>query len=151
MRVSTRQLAGLQAARIAGAVEALVVVGDEPADRLGEAAELLQQLAAVARVALDRGELLVGQLAGLVEDLQRDGELADVVQQAADGEVPARGGGELELLADLGGEQGDAAGVLLGRDVAALEPDHQGAHARAEVGLLAGDQLGGGEVADQRA
>ena len=60
-------------------------------------------------------------------------------------------GGELERLADLGGEQGDAAGVLLGRDVAALEADHQRAHARAEVGLLGGDQLGGGEVADQRA
>src|SRR5262249_20916980 len=67
-----RELVALQAAWVAGAVEALVVVGDELADGLGEAAELLEQLAPVARVALDRGELLVGQLAGLVEDLESD-------------------------------------------------------------------------------
>ena len=31
------------------------------------------------------------------------------------------------------------------------EADHQRAHARAEEGLLGGDELGGGQVADQRA
>src|SRR3954451_11828531 len=69
----------------------------------------------------------------------------------ADGQVAACGRRQLELLADLGGEQGDAAGVLLGRDVGARDPHHQGADARAEVGLLAGDQLRGLEVTDQRA
>ena len=144
------QLVGLQAARVARAVQPLVVVGDEAADRLREAAELVEQLAPVAGMALDRRELVVGELAGLVEDLQRHRELADVVQQPADGQVTARGGRQLELLADLGGEQRHAAGVLLGRDVALLELDHQRAHARAEVGLLGGDQLGRGQVADQR-
>ena len=144
-------LVGVQPARVAAAVEPLVVVGDQAPDGLREPAELLQQAAAVARVALDGGELVVGQRAGLLQDVERHGELADVVQQAADGEVPAGGRRKLELLADAGGEQSDAAGVLLGREVATLEPDHQRAHARAEVGLLGGDELGRGEVADQRA
>ena len=113
-----RHLRRRQAARVAAAVQPLVVVGDEAAHGLGEAAELLEQAPAVARVALDRGELLVGQRARLLQDLERHGELADVVQQAADGEVAARGRGELELLADLRGEQRDAAGVLLGGVVA---------------------------------
>jgi hypothetical protein len=82
---------------------------------------------------------------------KRHGELADVVQQAADGQVTARGRGELELLADGGGELRHPAGVLLGGAVAALEADHQGAHARPEVGLLEGDEFGGAEVTDQRA
>ena len=78
------------------------MVGDEVADDGGEAAELVEQAPAGLGVALDLRELLVGQPGRLAQDLQRHRELADVVQQPADGEVAARGGGELELLADAG-------------------------------------------------
>ena len=145
-----RQLLLGQAARVAAAVEALVMVGDEVANGGGEAAELLEQAPAGLGVALDLRVLLVGQPGGLAQDLQRHGELADVVQQPADGQVAARRGRQLELLADLGGEDRHAAGVLLGGAVALGQADHQRAHARAEVGLLGGDEVGRREVADER-
>ena len=73
------------------------------------------------------------------------------MQQPADREVPARRRRQLELLADAGGEQRDATGVLLGRGVPIGEPDEQRAHARAQVGLLGRHELGRREIADQRA
>ena len=96
------ELARVEPARVAAAGEPLVVVEHEPADRVGEAAELAQQLATPLRVALDDGELLVGQRAGLLQDRVGDVELADVVEQrrrsraggggAAGGRAPRRPG-----------------------------------------------------------
>ena len=102
-------------------------------------------------VAPDLRELVVVERARLAEDLQRHRQLADVVQQAADGEVAAQRGGQLELLADAGGEQRDAARVLGGGRVPLGQPDQQRAHARAEEGLRGGDQLGRRQVAHERA
>jgi hypothetical protein len=65
------------------------MVGDEPAHGLGEAAELLEQTAAGGRVAADLGKLVVVQRPGLAQDGERDRQLADVVQEAADGKVAA--------------------------------------------------------------
>jgi hypothetical protein len=127
------------------------MVGDEPAHGLGEAAELLEQAAAGGRVAADLGELVVVERPRLAEDGERHGELPDVVQQAADGEVAPRGRRQAHLLADAGGEQRDAAGVLLRRGVALGEAHEQSAHAAAQVRLLGRHQVGGAEVADQRA
>ena len=67
---SRAELARRQAARVAAAVEALVVVGDEVAHLAGKPPSSSSRRAAVARVALDRRELLVGQRARLAEDLR---------------------------------------------------------------------------------
>ena len=119
-----------------------MVLADQAVDRGREAAELAQQAHARLGMALDLGVLLVGERAGLAEDVAGDGELADVVQQAADREVAQRRGREAERLADLHGQQRDAARVALGRAVVGAEADHQRAHPRAEVRLLGRDDLG---------
>ena len=82
---------GRQAARVAAAVEPLVVVADEPAHRLGEAAELVEQPRAPFGVPLDHGVLVVVERARLLQDRVGDRELADVVHQAADREARAGG------------------------------------------------------------
>ena len=75
-----------QALRVAGAVEALVVVADD-GDRERREVGRAQQLDAGVRVGLHDRHLLVGQAAGLVEDLGRDGELADVVDEQPEAEL----------------------------------------------------------------
>src|SRR5262249_30726105 len=75
------ELAVAQAARVARAVEPLVMVEDEPADRVVEAAELGEELPAALRMLLDDPELVVVQRSGLLEDLDGNRQLPDVVQQ----------------------------------------------------------------------
>ena len=101
-------------------------------------------------MALDLRELARVERARLAEDAAGHAQLAHVVQQAADREVAQRRGRQAQLLADRHGEHRHAAGVLLGRAVLGGEVDHQRAHARAEERLLGADELGGGEVADER-
>ena len=69
---------------VAASVEPLVVRAGGAGER-GEGRDPVQDLLGVGRVAADLGELLVGELAGLVEDPVRDAELADVVQQRRSG------------------------------------------------------------------
>jgi len=99
---------------------------------------------------LDGGELVVVERPGLLEDRGCDRELADVVQQPADGEAAQAGWGETELRAELDRECGNAGACALGRRVLRGEAHHQGAHARSEIRLLRGDDLGGAQVADER-
>jgi hypothetical protein len=75
----------------------------------GEAAELAQHLDARLRWRLILGVLRVGQRARLAEDRAADRQLADVVQQPAHGQVAQRRPRQAECLADLDGQQGDAA------------------------------------------
>ena len=68
-----------EAGGVAGAVEPLVVMADHRGD--GRVADAAGHVGAVAGVAADDRELLVGEATGLVEDLARRVELADVVQR----------------------------------------------------------------------
>ena len=80
-----------QAHRVALAVHPLVVVHDA-VQRLGQEADLPDDLQAAHRVQLDGGELLLGQRPGLLQHLGRHAELAHVVQHAGvpDGRHPLR-------------------------------------------------------------
>ncbi|MNV27007.1 hypothetical protein D3C71_1181420 [compost metagenome] len=66
--------------------------------RVGHVAALLEHVVALHRVAAHHGEFLVGELAGLVEHGQRDGRLAQIVQQACHARQPLLVVLELELL-----------------------------------------------------
>ncbi len=70
--------------RVARAVEALVVMQADVHRRGLGAARLDQQLVAARGVAPHHGELVVGELARLVQDLQRHQRLAQVVQQTGE-------------------------------------------------------------------
>ena len=76
------------------------------------AADALEHLLPVDRMALDDRELLVGELAGLVDDLVGDADLADVVQQRGELEVAPVARVEPEGVADGQGERDDAVAVL---------------------------------------
>ena len=64
--------------RIAGAVDALVMLADDR--RRARQPQLLQQLGSDDRVGLDETELLGVERTGLGENRVGDGDLADVVQ-----------------------------------------------------------------------
>ena len=70
----------LKGLRIAGAVPAFVVAEDDRRHRIGEG-NRCDDLRADLRMDADLRELLRRQRAGLRQDVCRDGELADVVQQ----------------------------------------------------------------------
>ena len=127
-----------------------MVVAHDRAD-LGREAQLLQQRGAPAGVAADDGELLVGERRRLLQDRVGHPQLADVVEDPAEGEAAQAGGGEVELLAHLHGQQGDAAGVTLGRGVLLLQAAQQRVHPAAEEGLLLRHQVHGAQVAAERA
>jgi hypothetical protein len=132
-------------------VEPLVVVEDEPADGLGEPAELAEELVAPLGVTIDDRELLVVEGAWLLQDLVRDRELADVVQQPTCGERAKLVRGEAELLADEHGPQGHSARMTLRVLVLLGQAHGQGADAGAEERLLGLDELARSRPAGQRA
>ena len=121
-----RQVAALQAARVAGAVEPLVVVGDEPADGLGEAAELVEQARGRPRGG-GGSRRTPRRSSGPGFWRISSGTLS--LPMSCSSPPTARwrrsDGRQLELLGDARGEQGDAAGVLLGRRVPVGEPHEQ--------------------------
>ena len=127
------------------------MIEDETADRLVEAAELVQQLAAALRVQLHLGVLAVVQRGGLLQDRLGNGQLADVVEQAADREAAQAVGREAQLLADLDCKCRDATCVLLRRGVLRAEPNHECPHAGAEERLFRRHELRRAQVTDQRA
>ena len=96
------------------------------------------------------GVLRVVERPGLLEDRVGDGELADVVEQAADREVAEVALREAEALADLHRPERDPARVLLGVGVAPAELDRERADVRAEEALLGVHELGRVEVAGER-
>ena len=75
-----RNLVGLEAGRVALAVEALVVAEDERRHRIGER-HAADDLGADLRVDADLLELLLRERSRLGEDVLGDRELADVVQE----------------------------------------------------------------------
>ena len=126
-----------------------MVVAHEPADAAAEA-ELPQQRLTTRRMTLDELELLLVERARLLQDLVGNGELADVVQEAADRQLAQARCGDAELLPHLDREQRDAAGVTLGVLVLRGQEARQRADLRAEVGLFRRDELGAAEVARER-
>ena len=92
---------GVEPTRVAVAVESLVVVVDEPANRRREAADLVEELGAPLAVSPDQRVLLVVQRARLLEDGVRNRQLPDVVDERPDrkrAQPPRR---EAQRLADL--------------------------------------------------
>ena len=87
-----RDLFAGEAVRVAAAVPALVVGADDDADLAHEAADALEHLLALDGVGLDDRPLVGVELAGLVDDLLGDRDLADVVEERGELEVaPALG------------------------------------------------------------
>ncbi len=115
-----RELAALEPVGIPAAVELLVV----PADDRQEVAQALERLADALPddgVLVHHDPLLVGQPARLVDDLVRDPDLADVVQDAA---LPQGLAGVLVEAGEpppLDGQGSHALGVTLGVRVLGLD------------------------------
>ena len=65
---------------------------DDLPDAAEQSADTVEHLLALDRVGLRELELLIGELRGLVQDLLRDDDLSDVVEES----------GELDLLALFG-------------------------------------------------
>ena len=109
-----------EARGIAGAVPALVVVAD---DRHGavQAPELADDPRALVRMALHELVLLVGETAGLAEDGVRDGELADVVEEARVAEHGQPVGRKAELRAERDDDPADALRVTGGVGILRLD------------------------------
>jgi hypothetical protein len=125
-------------ARVAAAVEALVVVAGDAGDGR-ERGHAPEDLLGQAGMGAHGVPLLGAELARLVEDQVRDGELAEVVQQAGAAQRAQRLGVEAEARAEGDGDLGDALGVAAG--VRRLRVDH----ARERLGdavelLLVGDE-----------
>jgi hypothetical protein len=85
---------------VAAAVEPLVVVADD-VDRLAEEVDVAEDLRTDGRVLLDLLELVVVERAGLVDDAERDADLADVVQQGGVAGQPPLLVADAELLGDV--------------------------------------------------
>ena len=137
------------AVRVPGAVETLVVVSHEAERRVREATQVTQEPHACLRMALDELELDVGEAGRLAEHLAGNGQLAHVVEEAAEREPAQASSGKTELLSDLDRTQRHAPRVLLGRGVLLGEGDEQRPHVRAEERLLLRDELDCAEVSDQ--
>ncbi len=93
------------------AVEALVMMEHDLGDLRVADADAAEQLRAVARVELDDRELAIGQPAGLVQDLARRVDLADVVHERGRLDLADLARGETQLARDPAGVGGDPATV----------------------------------------
>ena len=144
------ELGLVEAAGVAAAVEPLVVVEHEPAHGRGEVAELAEQVMAPLGMPADDRELVLRERARLLQDPVGDGELADVVEQAAGREAAEPARRKAELLADLHGQERDAARVLLRVGVLAGEAQRERADAGAEEGLFRRDEARCGRAAGER-
>ena len=119
-------LAG-EAPRVAGAVEALVVLQDD----LGHGrAEVDGARGSRSRrgVLLDEVELDLAEAPRLGEDLGGHGDLADVVDEAGEAQGVELLAGQAELGGDRRGQLGDAALVAGGVGVAGLDHVAHGEH-----------------------
>lgn len=96
------------------------------------AAGIGQNLPADRGMGADHRHLVVGQAAGLEQDVVGNGDLADVVQRGGEIDVAAEPGGEAELLGDDPAVAGDPQRVLAGIVVAVFDRERasdDGAHA----------------------
>ncbi len=106
-------MAGVEAARIAGAIELLVVRARDASEH-AERADAPEDLLGVQRMALHRGPFQRIELARLVEDLVAHPELADVVQQRGAAQPAALVDAQAQLFGDLVGDQRHARAVARG-------------------------------------
>ena len=95
--------------RVAAAVEALVVVEDH-GDGLAQAGRLLENHLADTRMLADGLPLRVRQGLGLVEDLFRDRDLAQVMEERRDPDALDLLLRQAHLEADAGRQRGDHVG-----------------------------------------
>ena len=145
-----RQALTGETVRVAGAVDPLVMVLDELEHQGMEAAQLGEEGAPVCGMALHDVELLVREAGGLLEHLGRHGELADVVQEPAGGQETQAAGRQMQVLAHLHGEHGDALHVAGGRRILVDESIDQRRHARTEELGRPLDEGGAAQAARQR-
>jgi hypothetical protein len=146
-----------QAVGVAGAVDALVGGAHDLADVAQVAADAVEHALADDRVLAHDHPLVVGQRAGLVEDLLRGGELADVVHQRAELHQPPLHRIDVQLVGDAERELDHVVAVqpgvlvVVGEDVA---EQHRGAavggaeldrvaHALTALARERGEQAGG--------
>ena len=106
-----RDLLAGEPVRIAGAVPALVAVAHDRADLL-EPVDRSDDPLAELGMGLDDQPLRLGQATGLREDLARDADLADVVEERSELEPLQRPLVEAERLADAKREVADPARML---------------------------------------
>ena len=142
-----RDLVAAQAVRVPVAVVALVAGADDRThvlELLDRREDPLSQLG----VRLDQRPLLVGQRAGLGQDLERDPDLPDVVEQRAELDALEGRRVEAELLADVDGHVPDPARVRRGVLVLRLERVGEGLDGREERALeaLEGARVGQGQL-----
>ena len=106
---------------VAAAVPALVRGAHDEADVAQQAADAVEHQLALDGVHLHDRPLVLVELAGLVDDLVRDGDLADVVQQRAELDQAARAIVDAHLRGDRGRQRHDVAAVHAGVLVVLLE------------------------------
>ena len=116
-----RDLLALQPVGVARAVPALVRGAHDAADLVEEPADALQHPLALDRVRLHHLALVGAQRAGLVDDLLRHRDLADVVQQRGELGAAALGGRQAHLVRDLQRERDDGLAVEPGVLVVVLD------------------------------
>ena len=115
-----RERVALQSVRVAGAVDTLVVVqADIHRHRAGAALD--KQPVPQPRVGAHHVEFGVGQLAGLVQNVQRHHRLADIVKQAGHAGLAAGGGTQAELARQRDHERADRDRMHVGVVVFRLE------------------------------
>jgi hypothetical protein len=100
MRTRVESSSSLDAVRVSTTVEPLVVVADD-VDGRGQEVDVVQDLRTDGRVPLDGLELIVVERAGLVDDAERDADLAHVVEQRGVAGEPPLVVGDAELLGDV--------------------------------------------------
>src|SRR5204862_7329435 len=125
-----------EAVGVALAVPALVAVAHDRPDLL-QALDRRDDACAELRMRLHHGPLLGGQASGLREDLVRDTDLADVVQQSTELEPLQRALAEAELAADKQREIRDPARMGRRVLVVRLERIRKGLDGRDEAPLEA--------------
>ena len=114
---------------------------DDPGDLL-ELDDRAEDGLAADGVLLDQRELLVGQLARLVQDALGDGDLADVVEDRGQLEVAELLLAEAHLGGDLQREVGDPGRVVAGVLVLGVDGRDQGLDRGQEQGPLLVDEVG---------
>ena len=132
----------LQLVGIAGPVVAFVVGPDDPGDLL-ELDDGTEDVLAPGGMLLDQLELGVGQLAGLIQDALRNGDLAHVVEERGQFEVAQLLLAEAHFCGDLHREFRDPGRVKAGVFVLGVDGRNQGLDRRHEERPLLVDEVRG--------